>query len=32
MEDISGNHPIPFEQFCRDYAPSLLPEKDGVTE
>ncbi len=27
MEELTGITPIPFEQFCRDYAPALLPEK-----
>jgi len=32
VEKITSDPPIPFEQFCRDYASVLSPEKDGVTE
>jgi len=32
VEEITGNEPITFEQFCRDYASALSPEKDAMTE
>jgi len=27
VEELTGISPIPFEQFCRDYASDLAPEE-----
>jgi uncharacterized protein YbjT (DUF2867 family) len=32
VEEITGKPPILFEQFSRDYASALSPEKDAMTE